>query len=57
MDVEKALPRTIREQTQLKEVKVLKPNRYGGLKGLCYGVPISAEDIKTAPKPKEVIFT
>ncbi|XP_044178516.1 transient receptor potential cation channel subfamily A member 1 homolog [Acropora millepora] len=53
MDVEKALPRKIREQTQLKEVKVLKPNRYGGLKGLCYGVPISAEDIKTAPKPKE----
>ena len=55
MDVEKALPRKIRKRLQLKEVKV-KPNQYSGFKGLWYGVPISAVDIKTALKPKKVIL-
>ena len=54
MDVEKALPKMLREPFQLREVKV-KPNQYSGLKGLWYGVPISAEDIKTALKPNKVI--
>ena len=55
MDVEKALPRMLREAFQLKEEKV-KPNQYSALKGLWYEVPISAEDIKTALKPKKVIL-
>ena len=55
MDVEKALPRIFRKLFQVKEVKV-KPNQYSGLKGVWYGVPISAEDIKTALKARKVIL-
>jgi len=52
MDVEKALPRKIRKLL-LPDKETVRPNQYSGLKGLWYGVPISAEDIKTALKPKK----
>ncbi|XP_015759145.1 PREDICTED: uncharacterized protein LOC107338430 [Acropora digitifera] len=52
MDVEKALPRKIRKRF-LPDRETVRPNQYSGLKGLLYGVPISAEDIKTALKPKK----
>ncbi|XP_067049297.1 transient receptor potential cation channel subfamily A member 1 homolog [Acropora muricata] len=52
MDVEKALPRKIRRRL-LPDKETVRPNQYSGLKGLLYGVPISAEDIKTALKPKK----
>ncbi|KAK2558065.1 Transient receptor potential cation channel subfamily A member 1-like protein [Acropora cervicornis] len=52
MDVEKALPRKIRKRL-LPDKETVRPNQYSGLKGLWYGVPISAEDIKTALKPKK----
>ena len=55
MDVEKALPRKIRKRL-LPDKETVRPNQYSGLKGLWYGVPISAEDIKTALKPKKVIL-
>ncbi|XP_067049296.1 transient receptor potential cation channel subfamily A member 1 homolog isoform X2 [Acropora muricata] len=61
MDVERALPRKIREESLPKELKKTFPHQYNGhqynrTKGLWYrwyGVPISEEDIKTALKPKK----
>ena len=55
MDVEKVLPREIRKRL-LPYKETVRPNQYSALKGLWYGVPISAEDIKTALKPKKVIL-
>ena len=55
MDVEKALPRKIRKG-QLPHIETVRPNKNPGLRSLCYGLPISAGDIKTALKSKKVIL-
>ena len=55
MDIEKALPKDIRKRL-LPDKETVRPNQYGGLEGLWYGAPISAEDIKAALKPKKVIL-
>lgn len=53
MDVEKALPRTLRKRL-IPEREVVRPNQYEGFKRYWYSPPISAQEVQVALKPNKV---
>ena len=53
MDVEKALPRTLRKRL-IPEREVVRPNQYEGFKGYWYSPPSSAQEVQVALKPNKV---